>query len=203
MQPTTIFYDYMGEEGTCMEDSRIIELYWQRDESAIRETDARYGSFLLTIAQNILADREDSRESVNDTYLRAWETIPPQKPGVLSAFLAKITRHVAIDRLRRRTARKRDGGYYAVSLDELGECVSGQDDPVDEAETRALTDAIGAYLRRLTPDARRAFVCRYFYVEPLEVIARRQGCSVSRIKSMLHRTRQGLRQYLDEEGFVL
>lgn len=186
-----------------MEDSRIIELYWQRDESAIRETDERYGPFLLTIAQNILADREDSRESVNDTYLRAWETMPPQKPGVLSAFLAKITRTVSIDRLRRRTAQKRAGGAYTLSLEELGECVSGGDDPVDEAETRALADAIGVYLRRLTPDARRAFVCRYFYVEPLEEIARRQGCSVSRVKSMLHRTRQGLRRYLSEEGFEL
>ncbi len=186
-----------------MEDSRIVELYWQRDESAIRETDARYGHFLLTIAQNILADREDSRETVNDTYLRAWEAMPPHKPGVLSAFLAKITRSVSIDRLRRRTAKKREGSYYALSLEELGDCVSGADDPVSQAELQALTQAIEIYVRRLSPAARQAFICRYFYVEPLETIAIRQGCSVSKVKSLLYRTRQGLRAYLSKEGFAL
>ena len=186
-----------------MEDARIIELYWQRDESAIRETDARYGRFLQTIAYNILADQEDSWECVNDTYLRTWETIPPQRPSAFSAFLAKITRRLSIDRLRRRKAQRRGEGTYALSLEELGDCVSGTDDPVSEAEWQALTEAIESYVKRLHPTARQAFICRYFYIEPLETIALRQGCSVSKVKSLLHRTRQGLRTHLNKEGFAL
>jgi RNA polymerase sigma-70 factor (ECF subfamily) len=186
-----------------MDDSRIVDLYWQRDERAIDETDVRYGRFLLGIAGNILVDRRDSQESVNDTYLKAWNAMPPHRPGALAAFLAKITRGVAIDRYRRHTAVKREGSVYALSLDELSECVSGGGDPVEEAELQALAGAITAYLTRLTPNARQAFVCRYFLVDSLETIAARQGSTVSAVKSLLHRTRVGLRQYLTEEGFML
>lgn len=185
-----------------MEDGRIVELYWQRNEQAIRETDSRYGRFLLGIARNILTDPEDSRESVNDTYLKAWNAMPPHRPGVLSAFLAKITRGIAIDRYRRRGAQKREGAAYALSLEELDECVSGQEDPAARAELAALSQEISIYLSRLTPAVRQAFMSRYFFMDSLQAIAVRQGCTVAAVKSMLHRTRQGLRQHLTEEGYM-
>ena len=108
-----------------MEDSKIIDMYWQRDERAIEETDRQYGGYLLKIAVNILADREDGRESVNDTYLKAWESMPPYRPEVLRLYLAKITRRTAIDIFRRKTRQKRGASQYEESLSELSECISG------------------------------------------------------------------------------
>ena len=107
-----------------MEDAKILDLYFARDEDAIRETDTAYGKRLHTLAKNILQNREDAEESVSDTYLTAWNTIPPRKPNILSAFLGKITRHISIDRWRKQSAQKRGGKEMIFALDELGECMA-------------------------------------------------------------------------------
>ena len=138
-----------------MEDRDIVTLYWQRDEEAIRQTDRQYGRYLSSIAFHILADREDSRETVNDTYLRAWGSMPPHRPRVLSTYLGHITRQLSIDRWRARGRVKRSA--YAVSLEELGDCVSGRDTPEEALDLRELGRAVGDYLRTLPLPARRGY----------------------------------------------
>lgn len=184
-----------------MDDERIIGLYWERDEAAIRETDIRYGRYLWTIAYHVLAQRQDSDECVNDTYYRAWLLMPPQRPSGLSTFLARITRQLAIDRFRRRSAQKRISSEYALSLDELAECVSGGEEPQQTVELRALAQAVSIYLHSLSREARTAFLWRYYFMDPIKEIAARLDASESQVKSMLHRTRVGLRKYLVREGF--
>ena len=184
-----------------MNDQRIIDLYWQRDQSAIRETDREYGQRLFEMARRILTDRGESEETVNDTYLRTWESIPPQRPLSLFAFLSKIARSLAIDRYRRRTADKRLPSQYALSLDELGECIPGGESPDDALDVAQLAHTISLWLATVSPSARDAFVCRYFYSYTLEEIAARQGVSLSAVKSTLHRARQSLRKHLEKEGY--
>ena len=186
-----------------MDDKRIIELYWSRDEAAIRETDARYGRYLWTIAYNVLAQRQDSDECVNDTYYKAWSLMPPHRPNGLSTFLGRITRQLAIDRFRRRTAQKRTPSEYTLSLDELAECVSGGEEPHESAELRSLAQAVSDYLRGLSCETRNAFLWRYYYMDPVREIAHRLDSSESQVKSMLHRARIGLRAHLEKEGFSL
>lgn len=184
-----------------MDDARIIELYWKRDEAALTATEERYGDWLLGIARRILTDPGDSEEAVNDTYLKAWNSIPPHRPMSLGAFLSRITRDLSIDRYRRRTAQKRLASQYTLSLEELAECVSGGEQPEQTADLTLLAACISEFLRRQTPTARQAFVCRYFFADSLGEIAARQDTTVSQVKSMLHRTRQSLREYLQKEGF--
>ncbi len=186
-----------------MEDERIVQLYWDRDESAIRETDVRYGRYLWTIAYNVLADREDSDECVNDSYYKAWSAMPPHRPASLSSFLGRIVRQLAVDRFRRRTAQKRTPSEYVLSLDELAECVSGVEEPHQAAELRALAQAVSVYLRCLPRETRNAFLWRYYFADSVKDIAVRLDSSESQVKSMLHRTRVGLRTYLEKEGFSL
>lgn len=185
-----------------MEDAQIVSLYWDRDESAIRETETKYGRYLTKIACNILNDVEDSRESVNDTYLAAWDSIPPHRPGILSAYLAKLTRRISIDRFRYRTRDKRMGSEYALSLEELGDCVCGGDTTQEAVNEKLLADAIGIYLRLLPEDARTAFVGRYYFLDPLKEVAAYCGMSESKAKSLLCRTRVGLKEYLQKEGYL-
>lgn len=184
-----------------MEDEAIICLYWQRDEGAIRETREKYGNYLGRIAWQILANKEDCEESVSDTYLRAWNSIPPQKPGLLSAYLGGITRRLSIDLYRKKTRLKRGGSEYALSLTELEDCVSGGDTTGEEVDLHLLAEAMERYLRGLSPDARTVFLGRYWFMDPLGEIARSHGISESKVKSLLYRTRQGLRTYLEKEGF--
>lgn len=185
-----------------MEDAQIVSLYWDRDESAIRETETKYGRYLTKIACNILNDVEDSRESVNDTYLAAWDSIPPHRPGILSAYLAKLTRRISIDRFRYRTRDKRMGSEYALSLEELGDCVCGGDTTQEAVNEKLLADAIGIYLRLLPENARTAFVGRYYFLDPLKEVAAYCGMSESKAKSLLYRTRVGLKEYLQKEGYL-
>ena len=138
-----------------MEDRDIVTLYWQRDEEAIRQTDRQYGRYLSAIAFHILADREDSRETVNDTYLRAWGSMPPHRPQVLATYLGRITRQLSIDRWRTRGRAKRGGSQYALSLEELGDCVSGAATPEEALDLAELGRAIGDYLRCRFPPAGR------------------------------------------------
>lgn len=184
-----------------MEDRDIVTLYWQRDQEAIRQTDRQYGRYLSSIAFGILADREDSRETVNDTYLRAWDSMPPHRPQVLATYLGRITRQLSIDRWRTRGRAKRGGSQYALSLEELGDCVSGAATPEEALDLAELGRAIGDYLRTLPLPARRAFLCRYYYADSLAETARVCGISVPAVKSQLYRTRQGLQTYLEKEGF--
>ena len=186
-----------------MEDAAIVALYWQRDESAIRETETKYGHYLTKIAYQILASREDSEESVNDTYLKAWKSMPPHKPGILSAYLGRITRQRSIDIFRERHREKRGGSEYALSLTELEDCVSSGDSTGQEVEVTLLAEAIGAYLEGLSQEARTAFLERYYFLDPVAEIAARRKSSQARIKSMLYRARQGLREHLMKEGFDL
>lgn len=186
-----------------MDDNRIVELYWERNESAIRETDNRYGRYLWKIAYNVLADREDSDECVNDSYYKAWSAMPPHRPVSLAAFLGRIVRQLAVDRFRRRSAQKRTSSEYPLSLDELAECVSGGEQPYQTAELHLLAQAVSDYLRSLPRETREAFLWRYYFMDPLKEISVRLNASESQVKSMLHRTRIGLRDYLEKEGFSL
>ncbi len=189
--------------GEPAQDNRIIELYWQRDEEAIRQTEKRYGRYLLTIACNILSNREDGRETVNDTYLKAWNSMPPHRPSHLSSFLAKTTRDLSIDRFRRQNAVRRRATQYALSLSELAECVEDKETPLERLELAALAQAIGEHLRACPAQARDIFICRYYFMDPVREIAGFFGVSESTIKSTLHRTRTSLRAHLEKEGFKL
>ena len=186
-----------------MEDQRIVELYWSRDETAIRETDRKYGRYLLKVAYNILADTQDSEEGVNDTYLHAWNSMPPHKPGVLSSYLAKITRRVSIDMFRRKNREKRRASEYALSLTELEECISTGGGPEEAIGVQELAEAINTFLHRQSEEVRNVFIGRYYFLDPVKAVAQYCGMSESAAKSMLHRTRGKLRDYLREEGFDL
>ena len=183
-----------------MEDQKIIDLYWQRSEQAIQETDSKYGGYCYSIAYNILTNREDSEESVSDTYLAAWRAMPPKRPGILSAFLGKITRHLSIDRWRRRTAEKR-GGEIVLALEELEDCISDGLSAEDAVQKKELTVFINRFLDALPETERNVFLCHYWYVDGVQDIADTLGFSVSKVNSMLHRTRQKLRRALEREGY--
>ena len=184
-----------------MQDDEIIKLYFGRDETAVRETEEKYGRYLTKIAYNILFDFEDSIEAVNETYFKAWSSIPPHRPASLSAYLGRITRQLSIDIFRAKRSEKRLPSDYAVSLEELGECVSGEGSVEDEAELKALGESIGKWLAGLSQDDRVVFVCRYFHADSIRDISSWLGMSESKIKSMLHRDRAKLRAYLKKEGF--
>ena len=186
-----------------MEDEAIVSLYWQRNESAIRETERKYDRYLTKIAMNILADREDSRESVNDTYLAAWNSMPPHRPGVLSTYLGKITRRISIDRFRYRNREKRRQSEYEISLSELGDCVSGGNTTEEAVNVKLLADAIGIWLRLQPEENRNLFLCRYYFLDSLQEVAKNCGITESKCKTVLHRMRKSLKEYLEKEGFVV
>ncbi len=182
-----------------MQDYEIVELYFARNERAISATDEKYGAYLNKIAYNVTADAEDSKESVNDTYLAAWGAMPPHRPSVLRTFLSKLTRRIAIDRVRKSTRKKRVASQYELSLNELEGCVSDVD--IDDAiDAKMLGEAISTFLRMQSPEARNAFICRYYFLDSIRDTALRLDMSESRLKSLLHRTRNSLREYLAKEG---
>ena len=184
-----------------MKDEDIVSLYWDRDERAIRETETKYDRYLTKIAYNILNDAEDSRESVNDTYLAAWNSMPPHRPSVLSSYLAKLARRISIDLFRYRTRDKRMASEYAISLSELEDCVSGGNTTEEAVNVKLLADAIGIYLRLQSEEARTAFIGRYYFLDPIKEVADYCGMTESKTKTLLHRTRQGLKEYLKKEGY--
>ena len=186
-----------------MEDEAIVSLYWDRDERAIRETEIKYDRYLTKIAYNILNNMDDSRESVNDTYLAAWDSMPPHRPSVLSAYLAKLTRRISIDCFRYRTRDKRMGSEYAISLSELGDCVSGGNSTEEIVNVRLLADAIGIYLRLQPQEVRNAFIARYYFLDPVKEVAKNCGMTESKCKTVLYRARLGLKEYLEKEGFAV
>ena len=184
-----------------MDDKTIVELYFLRNEDAITLTEEKYGPYCYSIAYNILSNREDAQESVSDTYMAAWNSIPPRRPSVLSAFLGKLTRHISIDRWRQRTAAKRGGGEVAVALEELSECVAGLQNIELEYERKELMKAYTRYLKELPAAERRVFLSRYWYMESIEAIATKFGFSQSKVKMLLQRTRIKLRLRFEEEGY--
>lgn len=185
-----------------MEDARIVELFWKRSEKAIEETASKYGSYCYSIAFNILANAEDATESVNDTYLDAWNSMPPHRPAILSTFLGKIVRRVSIDKWRRRTAEKRGSGEIVLVIDELSDCIPSDQNIEHEIEAAELTAAMNTFVMTLPPVERRVFICRYWYLDPIPVIARQFGFSQSKVKMMLHRQRKKLLFHLEREGFL-
>ncbi len=158
---------------------------------------------MWTVAYHVLADSADSDECVNDTYYKAWEAMPPHRPSSLATFLGRIARQQAVDRYRRRTAHKRVPSECALSLDELAECVSGGDDPTATAELTLLVQTLETYLRALPKETRLVFMWRYYFMDSLAEIAARLDMSESQIKSLLYRTRVGLREHLEKEGFTV
>lgn len=185
-----------------MEDRRIIDLYFARSEQAITETSNKYGNYCYTIAQNILRSPPDAEECVNDTWLRAWNSMPPQKPSRLRLFLGKITRNLSVDRFRRYSSEKRGGGETALALEELSQCADSGANPADAAEMQELEAAVGKFLTSLPDRERGIFLRRYFYVEKTAVIAKRFGLKETNVRLILSRTRQKLKEFLQKEGFV-
>ena len=183
------------------EDRELVALYWERDENAIRATQEKYGRYLAKIAQNILPDRLDWEECVNDVYLKAWSSMPPHRPEVLSTYLGKLARERAIDIYRKNHSQKRGGSEYALSLSELEEILPAGDATAEEAERNRLDRVLDGWLRALSPEMRKVFVSRYFYSDPVRDIARNLHMSESKVKSMLFRARKGLGRRLTEEGF--
>ena len=184
-----------------MEDVRIVELFWERSETAIEETQRKYGRYCYHIAYNILFSNEDSEECVNDTYLRAWNAMPPHRPERLSAFLGKIVRNLALDRYDKRTAEKRSAGVE-LALDELEECIADTDEVWNEDEQRLRT-AINGFLAALPRRDRMIFIRRYWYVSPISQIATEFGAEEGNIKVILHRVRKKFREHLIKEGIEI
>lgn len=185
-----------------MEDEQIVQLYWERSDRAISETAYKYGTYCRSIAQNILQNPEDAEEIVNDTWLGAWNAMPPHRPGVLSTFLGKLTRRISIDRFRTQTRHKRGGDTVTLALEELNECVPGGQDIQQELEQRELVRAIDRFLDTLPDRERRIFLCRYWYLDDIAAISARFGFTRSKVKSMLYRIRNKLRTHLQEEGYL-
>lgn len=185
-----------------MEDEKIVALYWARDERAITLSKEKYERYLYTIALNILASLQDAEESVSDTYVGAWNSIPPQKPVALRTYLGRITRNLSLKRYRYWHAEKRYGGETALALDELSEVVSDTETAESEAERRELIRMIQVFLASLPSDQRMIFLMRYWYLHPVAVIAKKLGYSQSKVKMTLKRTRDSLRDLLNEEGLL-
>ena len=185
-----------------MEDDSIVNLYWVRSENAISETSKKYGNYCYSIAYNILGNVEDADESVNDTYLDAWNNIPPHRPSILSTFLGKITRRISIDKWRGRTAEKRGGGEIALVLNELSDCIPSNQNVEHEVEAAELSRQIDNFVMSLSPMERRVFICRYWYFDPISEIAKRFGFSKSKVKMILHRQRRRLLNRLEREEFL-
>lgn len=184
-----------------MEDQQIIDLYWARDQRAVGETAEKYGGFLYSLAWNLLRVRGDAEECVNDVYLRAWNAIPPERPGYFRAWLGRIARNLSLDRWKRDQAEKRGGGE--ILLGELAECLPGSPDPQKQMEDREIAGHISRFLRGLPQESRRMFLLRYWYGSSVAEIAGACGCGAGKVKSALFRTRKALRAYLEREGVVL
>lgn len=186
-----------------MEDKTIIQLYFERSETAISETATKYGKLCHTIAYNILFNEEDSEECVNDTYMKAWEVIPPQIPEKLAAFLGKITRNLAISKYRHNSSLKRGGGQVNLALEELEECISDKNTTEQAVSDKMFVEQLNIFLEKLSEEKRKVFMQRYWYLRPISEIAEEFSLSESKVKMMLHRTRNSLKETLEKEGIVL
>lgn len=187
-----------------MTDDQIVDLYWDRDENAIAETANKYGRLFHTIAHNILGSDPDAEECVNDTYLKAWESMPEARPTRLCAYLSRITRNLALNRLKAENAGKRGGGQVFASLDELSECVSGEEstEPDRTADKLAFKEVMNGFLAGLSPETRGVFVARYWYMYSVAEIAGIYKISENKVAVRLFRTRKKLKRVLETEGLL-
>lgn len=185
-----------------MEDREIVELYWARKEQAITETDQKYGAYCRTIARNILHSRQDAEECVSDTWLKAWNAMPPKRPSILSVFLGTITRNLSLDRYRAEQSQKRGGGQVPLVWEELEHCVSGRMDLETSFSMGELSALLDGFLRSLPDRDRCIFIRRYWYTDSILDIARRCRMSEGAVKVKLHRIRKKLRTRLEQEGYT-
>jgi len=185
-----------------MNDESIIELYWQRSEDAVKETENKYGRYLFSISKNIVSDIEDCKECVNDTYLKAWETMPPNRPSRLSLYLGRITRNISIDRYRRKNSKKRKPSEYILALDELNGCEPSRDYIDERIDQIHLTHIIEEFLMKLPEETRNIFVGRYYYMDSIKDIARNTKISEANIKVKLYRVRKELKEFLETQKGV-
>ena len=184
-----------------MDDNAIVALYWARDERAVQETARKYGAYCHTVAFNVLKNRQDAEECVNDTYVQAWNAMPPQRPCALRAFLGKITRNLAINIYRAAHTKRRGGGQIPMVLEELEDCFSdGPETALEEAE---LTRLLDRFLRQLPQKDCCVFVRRYWYLDSMMEIAARYHMALGSVKSSLHRSRKKLKEYLEQEGIFV
>ena len=186
-----------------MDDQKIIDLYWARSETAISETAQKYGRYCHSIAFNILHDREDSEECVNDTFFNAWNTIPPQRPSRLSAFLGKITRNLSLNKWEQYHAEKRGCGQVPLALEELRDCIPALGNVEQAADDLVLTEILNQFLSMLPKDRRKIFMRRYWYMDTIKEIAKGYSMSESKVKMSLLRSRNELKQLVEKEGFAL
>lgn len=185
-----------------MEDARIIDLYWERNQQAIVETELKYGKYLKKISLNVLQDDEDSKECVNDTFWKAWNSMPDERPGILSAFLAAIVRNLSLDVYRKKHSNKRGNGQTAAVYEELEEMI-GRNSPETEIEAKELKDAINRFLGALDQEHRLIFVRRYWYMDSVQDVAEKLSVSEGKVKTSLFRTRKRLMLYLQAEGYEI
>ena len=188
-----------------MDDAQIVQLYWNRDERAISATAEKYGAYCAKIAKNIVGNEEDAEECVNDTYLNAWNAMPPHRPSALSAFLGKITRNIAFNKYKHNTAEKRGGGEIAAILDELAECIPGKSDydAEQELDRKELIRTVDSFLDSLPKNKRNIFMRRYWFSDSVSEIARQNGMKEGAVSAALSRLRLSLRNYLEERGYDL
>ena len=184
-----------------MTDEQIIELYWARDQRAIDETDRSYGTLCRSLSRRILRSPEDAEECVNDSYLRLWLRLPPERPASLGSFLTRVLRNLCLDRLRRAGAEKRGGSAVTVSLEELSQ-VTGRGDVESRLAAQELGKAVDRFLRTQSPQARNVFLRRYYFMDERAEIAARYEISAAQVSVLLSRTRKRLRAYLKEEGLL-
>lgn len=184
-----------------MTDSQIIALFWERSEEAIRETDAAYGRRLYAISDKILRSPQDAEESVSDTYMKAWETIPPQKPMYFFAYLAKICRNFSLSRLQWNSAAKRSAQIVSLTK-ELESCIPDRSQE-RKLEGEEIGKLLNVFLESLSQDSRLIFLRRYWYTDSIQEIAARYHITESKVKTQLHRTRRKLQQYLAKEGIYV
>lgn len=182
-----------------MEDDEIVNLYLTRQEKAIYETDKKYGRYCNSISFNILQNDQDSKECVNDTYLKTWNSIPPHKPEFLKVFLGKITRNLAINKYEFKKAKKRDCSLEAA-LEELNECIPSNNNVEKELEYNELVNILNTFLSKMSKDKRKIFLERYWYLYSIKDISSNNKMSQSNIKVMLFRLRNELKTYLKEGG---
>ncbi len=185
-----------------MDDQRIIELYFERSEEAIKETERKYGNYCFLIARNILSSREDAEECLNDTYLNAWNSIPPHRPNPLKTFLGKITRNIALNRYIRNHAKMRSG-EVDILLEEVCEFIPDPASEISLCDEFALKQAINSFISLLPKKTRIIFVRRYWYLSPISEIARELAVSENSVKVTLHRTRLAFKAHLEKEGIDL
>ena len=185
-----------------MDDKKIIDLFLKRSEDAIVEASGKYRRLCISVARNILANERDAEECLNDAFLAAWNTIPPTIPENLGAFLARLTRNIALNRYHYNKAEKRNP-QFDILLSELGEVVSSPDDTEAMAEAGFAEQAIDEFLRSIKAESRKMFICRYWYSESIDEIAKNFGVSQSKVKSNLFRTRSKLKDFLEKRGFVI